>query len=255
MSRARTLLQLRTRVRKLADIGPDTTTGRHTNSDVNTMINESWQAMRELVSDNGHELYLKSSTPATMTVGPLTGFSFGTVPVPADCVRIYGIDVTVSAIDIRSLDPATFRDRNQYRDAYGGASGIPVVFHVYNMGVENGASITQGSIALYPAPDRAYTYVIWYLPSWTDITSDTNVFDGMVGWDDWVCWDCVTKLAAADNDMATTYAIAQQERDQAKQRMLKGANAVQRVGPTQRMDIAGRQRTSRFWSVWRRPTS
>lgn len=251
MSRTRTLLQLRTRIRLLADTGPDGS-DRHPDADVNGFINESCQALRELASDNGHQLYLKSTT-GTMTAGVLAGFSFGTVPWPSDCVALYGVDVTVTANDIRSLSPTSFGERNEFRDMYGGATGIPVSFHVYNVGQEYGASITVGSIAILPAPDRAYPYALWYLPPWIDMTLGTDVFNGIAGWDDWVAWDCVMKLAAADNDMAQTAQIAGAERAKSEARVLKRANSVQRVGPACRRDIASRARISGARSSWRRP--
>ncbi len=250
MSRPRTLAQLRARVRIAADTGPDGT-DRHPDAEVTAMINDSWQAMRELASDNGHQMYLKPAV-ATMAVGAAAPYSFGIVTLPEDCVRLFGIDVTVTTNDVRSLFATSFSERNQFRDAYGTANGIPVAFFLFSIGVELNTTVTPGSIGILPAPDRAYSYTIWYLPRWSDVIVDDYIFDGVAGWEDWVVWDCVIKLAAGDNDMAQTAQIATQERAEAAKRLSKAANSAQRVGPAQKIDMAGRYRQNRAWSQWRR---
>jgi hypothetical protein len=242
---------LRGRVRKEADAGPDTTTGRHTNADINGMVNRSWQDLRAFVCANCGglaEAYLKATSPTTMTVGMLSGYSFGTIPLPADCVEIHGIDVTVTTNDVRSLEPVSWKDRNIYRDLWGNGTGIPTGFSIYNIGVESGASVTAGVIAILPAPDRAYTYSIWYVPKWTDLTNDTDVFDGVAGWENWVVWDCVVKLAAADNDMQSVAQIAMNERKAAEERIQGQAAKLQRVAPVRRIDMATRERGA--WRPW-----
>lgn len=254
MSSAVALSALRARVRKEADAGPDTTTGRHTNADINGMINRSWQDLRSFVCANCGglaEAYLKATTPTTMTVGPLSGYSFGTIPLPADCVEIHGIDLNVTTNDVRSLEPVSWKDRNLYRDLWGSGNGIPMGFSIYNIGVEAAAAVTAGVIAILPAPDRGYTYSIWYVPKWTDVANDTDVFDGVAGWENWVVWDCVVKLAAADNDMQNVAQIAMNERQAAQDRIQAQAAKLQRVAPVRRIDMAGRERGTRTWGMRR----
>src|SRR5678809_101704 len=135
------------------------------------------------------------------SAGKTSPYSWGTVTLPADCARIYGFDVTVATNDVRTLFPISFTERNEYLGAYGQGLGIPEGFFAYNIGVEVGTAVTPGKVGILPAPIQAYSYNLWYLPSWTPITDDTYVFDGVEGWDDWVAWDCTLKVAAADNDM------------------------------------------------------
>lgn len=253
MSQAVALLTLRTLVRERSDTNPEATTGRYTKARLDREINISWRRLRALASDNGHQLYMKATAPAAMTAGALTGFSFGTVPMPADCVCVYGIDVTIATNDIRTLWPADWNDRNYHHDAYGGDTGVPEEFHVYNTGVEVTNTITVGTIAIYPAPDRPYTYATWYLPSWVDRTNDTDVFDCVEGWEDWVVQDVVVHLTEGDNDRANTYAIARAERDKTEAMVLKRATKIQRVGPTPRRDVRSIKRATREINLFRRP--
>src|SRR5260221_8231490 len=121
MSRAVSLLTLRARVREHGDFGPDTTTGRYPTLRVNRELNQSWARFREIAVLKGEGAYLKTTTPAAMTPGALnSSVSYGTLAMPADCAQIHGIDVVFSGQDIESLEGASWNDRNQFRDMYGG---------------------------------------------------------------------------------------------------------------------------------------
>lgn len=240
---------MRTDIRYLADI--QSMTARHTDVDLNRLINESWQRFREKVSDVGNHLYLTPAT-GTMTAGPLAGYGFGSIAWPAGAVRVYGIDVTVAANDIRSLDYVQWSQRNEYMSTFGSTNGTPLGFHVYSIGAESTTTVAAGAIGIYPAPDRAYPYAVWHLPAWVDISNDTYVFNGHAGWEKWVAWDCVLAVTARDNDMQNCAAIATQERDRVWATILSGASTIQRVGPTKRVDSAGRARGYQLDARWRR---
>lgn len=256
MSRAVTLLALRTRVREYADIGPDTTTGRYPNARISGYINESWCRAREIATMAGNGLlYLKTTGILTMPAGALNaGTNFGTLPLPADCLSIHGIDVIFSSNDIRSLENISWGDRNNYRDLWSPPTGQPAGFQIINIGTESGASVTAGSVAIFPAPDRAYQYNLWYLPAWTDKTSDTDVFDTISGvMEDFVVLDAVIKILLADNDSAQSLQIALEERNKAEALLSSRVNRTQRVGPTRRRDVAGESRRRRALGNWRLP--
>jgi hypothetical protein len=237
MAYTKTLLELRTRIRKLADCVGDTTTGRHTTAELNSMINESWQRMRALASKNTR-IYLKPAT-ATMTAGKTSPYAWGTVSMPADCARIYGFDVTVASNDIRSLHEVSFTERNEYEGRFGQSLGIPAGFFVYNIGTEVTTTVTPGKVGILPAPMAAYSYTLWYLPSWTAITNDTYVFDGVEGWDDWVAQDVVIKLAESDNNRMETAQIATQEREKVEASVAGSSASFSQTGPVRRIDVAG----------------
>lgn len=255
MSDAVTLLELRTRVREIADLGADTTSGRYPNNRLNREINISWQRGREtaVMAGNGL-LYLKTTGLLTMTSGAInTGANFGSVPLPVDCVTVHGIDVVFSTNDIRSLEPVSFQDRNSFKDLWGGPTGQPAGFQVYNIGVESGASVTAGTIAIFPAPDRGYSYELWYSPVWVDKSSDTDVFDAINGHADFAVHDTVIRILMGDNDSARTVNIAMTERDKAERLLSARVNRTQRVGPARRRDVYGESRRRRAVGSWRLP--
>lgn len=248
MARARTLLQLRTRIRELADC-PETN-ARHSTTVLNTWINESWQALRSMVTAKGDLLYVANTSTST-GVGPDTGKSYGLLAMPATAVRIHAIDLTGLQGEIVELTPVSFNDRN----AFGGPlnTAQPQHFAIFNIGAESGATVGNGWIALLPAPDRVYAVTIYYLPSWTDLSNDAHVFDGYDGWDDWVAYDVVLKCAMKDNDMAATAAIASQMKSEAEGRVLASCVATQRVGPAYGRDTAREARRRRIEPHWRYP--
>lgn len=246
---------LRSRLRRVADLGGDATTGRYPNADCDRELNQSHQRVREIASSNGHKLYLKQSAPLTMTVGPLANTAFGTVPLPTDCVSVYGIDVVLSATEVRPLFAMDWDQRCEFVDVYGNLSGPPQGFHIYNTGVESTNTVAAGSIAIFPAPDRAYTYTTWYLPKWTPIAtgSDTFVFDMYAGWDDFHIWDAAIKFMAGDNDRLNAYQIAVQERAKAEELIRKRSTTIQRVGTGGIRNVRAEMREARARGFYRVP--
>jgi hypothetical protein len=208
-----------------------------------------------LVSDNGHPAYLKPAS-GTLTAGLTSPYAFGTLTLPTDLVSLYAFDVTIAANDIREVDLVPFSERNAYQSRFGGSLGIPVACFIYNVGTESTTTVTAGTAALFPAPQQAYAYTLWYLPSWVDISSAnaaTYVFDGVAGWEDWVVQDVVCKVAERDNDMAQTYQIAQIERQRAEDRIIADCNRIHRIGPTTRVDASRRARLNGRGELLRRP--
>lgn len=249
MARTRTVLQMETRIRDLADCEPAPGT-RHTSTLIRQHMNESWQQLREIVTDAGDLTYVSNVSTST-GVGPDTGKAYGLLAMPATAVRIHAIDITIPGrARPRTLAPESFTNRNEFATDTM-VTGTPHSFAVFDVGAESGASVGNGWIALLPAPDRVYAATIYYLPAWTDITNDAYVFHGFAGWDDWMAWDVVIKLASKDNDMGKTYAIAAAERENARQRIVAAASSIQRAGTTGGVDTAAMRRRDR--AEWREP--
>ncbi len=239
-ARTITLANARALVRRLADLGPDGTTGRYPNADVNAAFNKSWQSFRQLASSAGSQLFLTYQAPGSgMTVGPKTGCTFGSVALPADCAGVFGVDVVIDDRETRSLDPVPWAMCNEY----GPNRGEPIGWCLLNMGTPSTTTVTAGEIAIFPAPDKAYTYGIWYLPTWTDLTTDTHVFhDPGLGAIDWAVQDAAISFAEQDADMAQTAQLAIAERARVQAEAITAIQRVNRTGPTGRVD---RMRISR----------
>ena len=253
MARTRTLAQLVARVRYQADV--EGLTSRHPDSDIRQLINDSWQTLRELVTEHGSPLFLKA-TSGTMTAGaivpdasgaPNLEAGFGTINLPADCLRVHGVDVEVNG-QLLPLEPLPFNSRDDWQDWWGNnRTDAPFGFVVYDIGQESTTTVAAGKIALLPAPDEPYSYTIWYLPHWVDISTDSHVFNVYAGWEQWLIWDVVIKIAGRDNDSRNTYQIAMTERQRNQDRLLASAR-VQRSGVRTVQDSRGRKRWTRIRS-------
>lgn len=262
MAQALTGAQLIATVRWRADI--ESMTARHTDAMLLDEINKSWIALRTKVSDLGSGLYLKWAN-GTLSVGASAGHSFGTLSLPADCVRIYAFDVTLPGGEIISLTRCTLQERNAYRDQWNKTTGRPQFFFVTNIGTENqsrvdpntgaplGPGVDPGTIGIVPAPDSAYVYYLGYLPAWTSITNTAYVFDSFDGWADWVVWDVALKIASRDNDMLQTAQIAMAEREKAWIERILPDVQVNRVSSVRRADTAAQSRAQRYTMLRRGP--
>lgn len=238
--RAVTLQELLDEVRARADI--ENQTARFPDALLTNWINHSWQVMRSKLTKLGNPMYLQWSALTAMTIGPKAGYAFGEISIPSGAYEIFGIDVTFTANDIRSLLPVSFTERNNYWSVYGQSTGIPRHFFLENVGTESTTTVTAGKIGLLPAPDKAYLYSVAYIPAWTDITNLTYVFDGVGGWDEWVIWDVVLDVCGKDNDMRGTAAIAAAKQQSAWNELIVPAAKIQHAGPDQRVDVARMRR-------------
>jgi hypothetical protein len=243
MARTRTLTQLRDDVRKQFDL--ESMTARHPNANLDRAINQSIQQLRELVSDAGNPYFLRHTT-GTLSAGATSPYHFGALTVSAlspAFLRPYGFDIKVGTL-WTSLEPVNFEQRNDNQGDWltGGTTGQPRVFFLFN----------ASQIAYAPAPDRAYVYELYDLPAHTDLSGDSDTFDGIAGWEEWVVFNAGSKLLLRDAQPEQFAAFAA-ERDRLLAGILARSNHRQRAGATRRADVRGRNRaanSARFrWGV------
>lgn len=218
MARTRRLDDMRSDIRRAADIGNATV--RHPNANLTRIINESIQRLREKVSDNGHTYYLKSVT-GTVAAGASSIDLSGV----ADFLRAYALDIQVDG----AFMPAEEFDLRE-RNLFGGLgatdpdTGIPLFW-----------MLRASTIELMPKADAAYPYKLWYLPTWTDLTADSDTFDGVAGWEDWVKWDGCVEIAVRDKN-TLLYELASAERSSREQLITKTAPKRTRLRVGKRKD-------------------
>lgn len=230
-ARAFTLLQMRTKVRSRCMI--ESELGLFPDSLLNDWINESWQDMRLDLSNNDVEFFMSTAT-GTLTTGVVSGTAHGSVPLPNDAHAVYGLDLVVDG-QIVAVPPMSFQQRN---DGQCGTTktGVPAGFHITNVGAESTTSVGTGTIILSPAPDAAYAYRLWYLPAWVDLSTDSHVFNGIAGCEQWVIWDVCVKVAIRTNDAKNQEAGALRERERVRAQTLKTLKKMNRAGPVRRRD-------------------
>jgi hypothetical protein len=197
MARTVSLGQLTSDIREQADaVGASV---RHTPQLITRFINQSIQRFREKITGEGSTHYL-TATSGTLTVGATSPYSFSSLSlasVAPSVVRTCEMEITVNS-EVLSLLHVPFASRNDY----GGptSTGIPQAWAHYQ----------TRTLAIMPAPNQTYAYTVWYLPVLTDLVNDTDTFDGVAGWEDFVVWDVVRRLIVRDQypqafSLATAY--------------------------------------------------
>jgi hypothetical protein len=248
-ARTVTLANVLADIRFRADV--EGQTNRHPDASLIREVNRSHQRLRQILSGSGNDLFLTRTAPATMTAGAVSAdVAFGEVDWPAGAEEIHGVDIVYSG-RVVPLRPVSFGARNDFQWetlTSPGRTGVPLGFHVYSVGAESTTTVTAGKIQIVPAPDQAYSYVIWYLPAWVDVTNVTHVFHDVHGCMDWVEWDVVAKVSGRDNDAQNTYAVAVQERDRVLREVINATSRQQRAGAISREDTRGRDEMHRAFT-------
>ncbi len=217
MSRTVRLDTLIADVQFKADVGGATV--RHTAAQITRLINQSIQMFRERISDEGSTHYLEPYS-GTLGIGPTSPYAFyqldlSSGPSPA-LVRTYGVDVTIDGV-VHKLDHVPFESRNDYGTIAGGSR--PVAW----------CHFKTAQVGILPASSAAYPFTVWYLPKLADLAADSDTFDGVAGWEEWVVWDVVCQIIARDQ-FPQAFAIAEQRRAEVEQRVIRGATKVSQAG-------------------------
>ncbi len=243
MARSRSLVQLRADVRTAADIGNALT--RWPNATLDRLINESIQELRELVSENGHDYYLKVSA-SVISAGD------DRITMDSDFLRVKGIDIDVNGESV-ALEEFQLSERNAYGGTLvtGAERGTPVAYRLVQ-GNDIPGNIPDVEALLMPVSDRTYPYRVWYLPAWQDLVDDGDLFDGVADWERWVVWDVCCKIGTTDKNV-TLFQMASSERDK-KRAAIEKKSHRRAAGPARRLDtramrsLDSRRRNPPWWT-------
>jgi hypothetical protein len=227
MARTRTLTNLISDVRTQSNT--QGVTVRHTDADITRALNQEIQRHRREVSQDGITNYLTHYS-STMTAGATSPHVFGvldlsTGPSPA-LVRLYGLDITVSGY-AKTLHAVSFSERSDY----GSQADTP----------EAWAPMTTYKFAILPAPAQAYTYVAHYLPLLADLSTGSDTFDGIEGYEDVVVYGACVRLCARDQ-YPNAYSMFKAEYAEAKASVLATARQTGKGVVHRRRDTWGERR-------------
>lgn len=188
-------------------------TARHTPTLLARLINQSITRLRERMSSEGSTVHLES-TYGTLTAGVASLFPFGLLDLsasPTTLVKVYGLDVTISS-EVRRLTAVPFEEHS----SYGSSVGEPTAWSEWG----------RTRLAIFPAPRDAYPYTLWYLPSIDPLVNDSDVWDGVAGWEEFVSWDVVCRVLVRDQT-GKAYAMAVSARNEIWQDVLRSASRIQ----------------------------
>lgn len=177
MARTITLLQLKTQSRLRADkVG----SGFIQNDELVSYINSSACELYDLlVGAYGNDYFLDSHTFSTVN-------NTSDYDLPADFYKMAGIDYLIGPQEALTLKPYQFNERNRYRigtywNAIVGAGGPRY-------------KLNPTTISFLPVPDGVYNMELWYVPSCPKLVSDSDTFDGVNGWEEFIIIDAAIKM-------------------------------------------------------------
>lgn len=209
---------------------------------INAFINAEIQSLRADVSAVGINHFLTSAS-GNLTAGVSTGFPYRLLDLSASSpavVRIFGLDIQLTNQRWQTLRAVDFSERTQYQPELGSTSAGTIP--------EAWANITTDTLAILPAPGYAVPYRVFYLPVLADLSSDSDTFNGVEGWEDRViagaCLRCISR-----DQHAEAYQLLTAEYARYWERILKTCSKVSSAGAVfRRVDTLGRRR--RRYSNW-----
>ncbi len=171
MAAAKTLAQLRTITRQLADI--EEQEDAFPESEVDARINEGLKRTRgKLIRVGAVSLFSSEDTSITTTSGTAL------YTLPTDFQYLLGV-VADDGGNYAQLEPWEDQDYAEVLQ-YGQSSGGSSVYHLKYQ-------LRPTQIEFRPTPTAAYNITLRYIPTFTELDAASDTFDGVAGWELYAC--------------------------------------------------------------------
>jgi hypothetical protein len=165
-----------------------------------------------LINANDAEYGMKSTTYTTNGVD-------GYVTLPTDFSQFRGIDYLIGTRKL-TCEPFTFKERNkQYTYTYYSAFPYLTPYQY---------RIQDTKCELIPLPTAGQSFTIWYIPTPTILTNDTDNLNCNTGWDDWVVYS--TAIQCHDKEESDTQ-VLMAERNRVEQMIITECRRRDQANP------------------------
>ncbi len=162
-------------------------------------INQSYKELYDLLVATFEDYYMKS--PLEFTVAD----NENTYDLPEDFYKLRGLDAALSGgpqSEWQTVYPFNFgernrNDRNINRTIYG---IITVSYRVIGDRLE-----------ILPSNRASGDYRLWYTPRATDLVADTDVMDGVNGWEEYVIVDACIKVMQKEESDARMFMVQKEQ--------------------------------------------
>lgn len=170
-----TLLQLKTRAREKADM---VNSQFVSDSELLSYINNSYSELYDILVSRFEDYYTEETS---VTISP----GSSTIPVPNDFYKLRGLDRNQSGNSYYSVHKYNWKARNRrnnqlYRTSFGR--------------LDLSYRLVKDSIRILPEDSAPGTYRLWYIPTYTPLAADTDVLDGVNGFDEYIVIDVAMKM-------------------------------------------------------------
>jgi hypothetical protein len=180
-----TLLQLKTRARESADM---TDSLFVSDSELTTYINASAQELYDLLVSSYTDIYTIESASQTPT-------SEAIITLPTDFYKLRGVDYRISTSEWVDVQQFSFQERNNNNSlAMGSFDRLTDVRY----------RLTGSKILLTPSEKALNnTFKIWYIPKMVELSADSDTFDGVNGFEQYIVIDAAIKMLTKEESDAS----------------------------------------------------
>lgn len=158
----------RTSLRRLYDAENQTT--RHSDTLLNELANAGYRWLRANVTDWGYTAFLSQTTGTLSASAADTNEVYSSVAYPSGATQIHAVDV-YDTPQWKRLQPISMASLRQYQDT----APVPEAWCVDLAGSVATTTFTTGRILIMPR-GGTQVYKVWYLPEWSDLSTDTHLF-------------------------------------------------------------------------------
>ena len=164
----------------------------YTAQEWNSMISQSYKELYDiLIQKFGNDYFV--TTPYTYTLS----YKEQLYPLPPNFYKLLGVEVALNYNDPNSwvsLKEFSFIQRNLYN--------FPNVYTMY--GITNLRYRLNGdNLMIVPPPQGGQTLWIWYSPRPSELLLDTDLVDGISGYEEYIVADvCIKALAKEESDVS-----------------------------------------------------
>lgn len=186
-----TLSTFRDRARQRADM---VNSRFVTDAELNTYINASIDELYDLlIASRGENYYVKSYSFTTST-------NVDTYALPADFLKLMGVDYVTSTTQAITLKAFRWQERNRFREPFYNTRNYNLMYQVRG-----------DNLVFIPTPNGNQLIKLWYVPRAVDLTTDTASFDGINGWEEYVVIDAAIKMRVKEESPVEELMIAKQD--------------------------------------------
>jgi hypothetical protein len=104
------------------------------------------------------------------------------------------VDFEESAGIFQTISAFQFNERNNFGTLGQGPTGSRIRYRILGQ-----------NLKMIPAQDAPGTYRIWYVPTFFSLVNETDVFDDLNGFGEYVVVDCAIKMLAKEESSTTEF--------------------------------------------------
>lgn len=157
-------------------------------------INASIQELYDLlIASRGENYYISSTTISTSD-------GVDTYALPTGMLKVMGVDLVRSSTESYTLRSFRWQERNINRSPFYFSGNTNLRYQ-----------IRGDSLVFSPQPQGGQVIKLWFIPVATLLSSGSDSFNGINGWEEYVVIDCAIKMKSKEESPVDELLLAKQD--------------------------------------------